>query len=141
MRRHRARDVHLRGGRAGEQDQLRWPYGFSDVLLGFHRHRTRALLVDQLDYRRKLGSLPPPVAYLVSLLGQVGRRRVSAVTASQYRDLHSPTLMTTAIAVSPAAQPVKSPCPPPRWASSSISSITERVPVGPCGCPQTSEQP
>jgi len=51
------------------------------------------------------------------------------------------TEIITAIAVSPAAQPLNRPRPPPRNASSSIISITARVPVGPCGCPQISEQP
>src|SRR5450631_765031 len=51
------------------------------------------------------------------------------------------TSITTAIEESPAAHPVNSPRPPPRKASSSISSIIERVPIGACGWPQTSEQP
>src|ERR1700690_2203509 len=52
-----------------------------------------------------------------------------------------PTSMTTAIAVSPAAHPVNRPVPPPRTTSSSINSMMERVPMGACGWPQTSEQP
>jgi glycine/D-amino acid oxidase-like deaminating enzyme len=44
-----------------------------------------------------------------------------------------PTFTTTAIAVSPAAQPVNNPYPPPISASSSINSITRRIPVGPWG--------
>ncbi len=53
----------------------------------------------------------------------------------------SPTLTTSAAAVSPAAQPVNSPRPPPRSSSSSINSMTRRMPVGACGCPQISELP
>ena len=54
---------------------------------------------------------------------------------------HPVTRNTTAIPESPAAQPPNNATPPPRNTSSSISSITLRRPVGPCGCPQTSEQP
>src|SRR6185369_8154936 len=53
----------------------------------------------------------------------------------------SVTSSTSAIAVSPAAQPVNRPKPPPRSASSSITSMIERVPIGACGWPQTREQP
>jgi 2-methylcitrate dehydratase PrpD len=55
--------------------------------------------------------------------------------------LRASTSITTAIAVSPAAQPWNSPRPPPRMTSSSISSMIERSPVAPCGWPQISEQP
>ena len=55
--------------------------------------------------------------------------------------LRASTSITTAMAVSPAAQPWNRPRPPPRIVSSSISSMTERKPVGPCGWPHTSEQP
>jgi len=51
------------------------------------------------------------------------------------------TRSTSAIPESPAAQPVNRPTPPPRKTSSSINSIVERSPVGPCGWPQISEQP
>ena len=51
------------------------------------------------------------------------------------------TRSTSAMAESPAAQPLNTPVPPPRSTSSSISSITERMPVGPCGCPQISDEP
>jgi hypothetical protein len=58
-----------------------------------------------------------------------------------YNAFRLATLMTTAIAESPAAQPVNNPWPPPRTTSSSINSMIERNAVGPCGWPQTSEQP
>ena len=48
----------------------------------------------------------------------------------------SSTLTARAAPVSPAAQPVNNPTPPPRCLSSSISSVIERRPVGPCGCPK-----
>ena len=65
-------------------------------------------------------------------------RRVPGVLCDPLRQVHaalsavqaSVTSSTTAIAVSPAAQPVNRPKPPPRRASSSISSITARVPIG-----------
>ena len=51
------------------------------------------------------------------------------------------TRTTSAAAVSPAAQPVNSPFPPPSSTSSSISSMIPRRPVGAWGWPHTSEQP
>src|SRR6185436_18625399 len=45
------------------------------------------------------------------------------------------TSTTSAAPVSPAAQPVNSPRPPPRCSSAWMSSTTPRTPVGPCGCP------
>ena len=53
----------------------------------------------------------------------------------------SSTRRTTAAPVSPAAQPVNRPVPPPRWRSSSISSVIERSPVGPWGWPKIRLQP
>lgn len=51
------------------------------------------------------------------------------------------TLTTTPAPVSPAAQPTNKPYPPPTRISSSITSMIRRRPVGPCGCPQTIDEP
>jgi hypothetical protein len=51
------------------------------------------------------------------------------------------TLTTTPAPVSPAAQPTKSPYPPPASTNSSIVSMINRWPVGPCGCPQMRDEP
>ena len=54
---------------------------------------------------------------------------------------HASTSTTRAAPVSPAAQPVNRPRPPPRARRVSISSAIERRPVGPCGWPKTRLQP
>lgn len=57
----------------------------------------------------------------------------SARFVSQILHQPSETSIATAIAESPAAQPVNKPRPPPLAASSSISSMMARKPIGACG--------
>ena len=94
-------------------------------------------VVPPLDLQRAFSE---PQRRIRPVLGPAGRR---IGVGNRARVVHRAcdTSTTTAIALSPAAQPVNRPRPPPRCTSSSTSSITRRRPVGPFGWPKISEQP
>ncbi len=73
--------------------------------------------------------------------GALDTRRTRYAPMVARRGQRTSTFSTMAAALSPAAQPVKRPYPPPLSASSSISSSTRRMPVGPCGWPKMREEP
>ena len=114
-----------------------------NALTGQNRTGTKYRFVERPDSRprgTRIAVFPPPAPPADESGRETGFLfAVQFATNSRFHP--SPTSTTTAIALSPAAQPVKRPYPPPRIASSSISSITARMPVGPCGWPQISEQP
>jgi len=90
----RARDVLLRERGRGHQNQLGAAHRGADVGGGERqRHLAPAAEVAQHDAprfgdRRERRGVAPPEPDLVSLLGQVGRRSVAAVPATQNRDTH-----------------------------------------------------
>ena len=59
---------------------------------------------------------------------EIGRHAITTICQSV-------TSITKAAPVSPAAQPVNSPSPPPRSRNVSTNSAIDRKPVGPCGWP------
>jgi hypothetical protein len=84
--------------------------------------------------------------WLTAAAGVVRRRRVDAARCSRVARstwlsagvvpgprLQPSISITSAAPVSPAAQPVNRPRPPPRSCSAQISSIRPRAPVGACG--------
>jgi hypothetical protein len=64
-----------------------------------------------------------------------GRAAADDRAATQVRHGRHWTSIIVAAPVSPAAQPVNIPRPPPRSCKAHISSMIPRAPVGPCGCP------